>query len=55
MTGGTVIDTLGLGSSHPSALVLSVVKGVTPPDPQPACPSLRGQPCRSYVPAANGG
>jgi hypothetical protein len=54
-TGGTVTDTIGLGSSHPSALVLSVVKGVTPPDPQPACPSLRGQPCRSYVPAANGG
>ena len=54
-TGGTVTDTIGLGSAHPSALVLSVVKGVTPPDPQPACPSLRGQPCRSYVPAANGG
>jgi predicted acyl esterase len=54
-TGGTVTDTVGLGSGRPSALVLSVVRGVTPPDPQPACPSLRGQPCRSYVPAANGG
>jgi hypothetical protein len=54
-TGGTVTDTIGLGAWHPSALVLSVVKGVIPPDPQPACPSLRGQPCRPYVPAANGG
>ena len=54
-TGGTVTDTIGEGAWHPSALVLSVVKGVTPPDPQPACPSLRGQPCRTYVAAANGG
>ena len=54
-TGGTVTDTIGLGGGHPSALVLSVVRGVTPPDPQPACPSLRGQPCRTYVAAANGG
>jgi hypothetical protein len=54
-TGGTVTDTIGLGRSHRSALVLSVVPGVTPPDAQPACPSLRGQPCRSYVAAANGG
>ena len=54
-TGGTVTDTIGLGRSHRSALVLSVVPGVTPPDSQPACPSLRGQPCRAYVAAANGG
>ncbi len=54
-TGGAVTDTVGLGGAHPSALVLSVVKRVTPPDAQPACPSLRGQPCRAYVAAANGG
>ncbi|MGD0313747.1 MAG: CocE/NonD family hydrolase [Acidimicrobiales bacterium] len=54
-TAGTVTDTIGLGRPHPSALVLSVVPGVTPPDAQPACPSLRGQPCRAYVPAGNGG
>jgi predicted acyl esterase len=54
-THGTVTDAVGLGGSTPSALVLSVVPGLTPPDPQPACPSLRGQPCRTYVPAANGG
>ena len=54
-TGGTVTDTVGIGGSTPSALVLSVVPGITPPDAQPACPSLRGQPCRTYVPAHNGG
>jgi hypothetical protein len=54
-TTGTVTDTVGFGAWHPSALVLSVVPGVTPPDAQPACPSLRGQPCRTYVAAANGG
>ena len=54
-TGGSVTDTVGLGGDHPSALVLSVLKGVTPPDAQPSCPSLRGQPCRSYVAASNGG
>ena len=54
-TGGSVTDTVGLGGAHPSALVLSVVKGVAPPDAQPSCPSLRGQPCRSYAAAANGG
>ncbi len=54
-TQGKVTDTVGLGGSTPSALVLSVVPGITPPDPQPACPSLRGQPCRTYVAAGNGG
>lgn len=54
-THGTVTDTVGLGGPTPSALVLSVVPGITPPDGQPACPSLRGQPCRTYLPAGNGG
>ena len=54
-THGTVKDTIGLGGATRSALVLSVVPGITPPDPQPACPSLRGQPCRAYAAAANGG
>jgi hypothetical protein len=50
-----VIDTVQLGGSGPSALVLPIVTGVTPTDSQPACPSLRGQPCRTYVAAGNGG
>jgi predicted acyl esterase len=54
-THGTVTNTVQLGGSHPSSLVLSVVNGITPTDPQPACPSLRGEPCRTYVPAGNGG
>ena len=54
-TGGTVTDTVRLGGASPSALVLSVVPAIGPPDPQPACPSLRGQPCRDYVAAGNGG
>ncbi len=54
-TNGKVVDTISLGGNLASALVLSVVHGLTPPDPQPACPSLRGQPCRSYVAAQNGG
>jgi len=54
-TGGAVTDTIGIGGAMPSALVLSVVPRIRPPDAQPACPSLRGQPCRSYVPAQNGG
>jgi uncharacterized protein len=54
-TGGKVTDTVQLGGAHPSSLVLSVVPGITPPDAQPACPSLRGEPCRTYVPAGNGG
>jgi predicted acyl esterase len=37
----------------PSALVLPVVTGVTVPTAQPACPSLRNEPCRPYVAIAN--
>ncbi len=53
-TGGSVTDTLGLGAGG-STLVLSVLPKVTPPDPAPACGALRGEPCRTYVAAANGG
>ena len=38
----------------PSSLVLPVVRGVDAAGtPQPACPSLRNEPCRNYVPLAN--
>ena len=33
--------------------VLSIESGVDVPDGYPPCPSLRGQPCRTYVPVAN--
>jgi predicted acyl esterase len=54
-THGKVTDTVRLGGVKPSSLVLSAVPGINPPDAQPACPSLRGEPCRKYVPAGNGG
>jgi predicted acyl esterase len=49
-TGGAVVNDLGL-----SRVVLPVIPGVQPPPQLPPCPGLRGQPCRTYVPAANGG
>ncbi len=45
-------DTVTLG---PSAWVLPAVPGVVATDQQPACGTNRGQPCRGYVAAANGG
>jgi predicted acyl esterase len=54
-TGGDVTDTVSLGGTKPSKLVLPVLADIAPTDPQPACPSLRGQPCRAYEPAGNGG
>lgn len=54
-TGGDVTDTLSLGGTQPSKLVLPVLADITTDTPQPACPSLRGQPCRTYEPAGNGG
>lgn len=53
-TNSKVLDTVKLGAGG-STLVIPVVAGITPPDPQPPCPSLRGEPCRAYVPAGNGG
>jgi predicted acyl esterase len=44
--------TINLGTS---AWVFPVVAGVTPTDSQPPCGSNRGQPCRTYVAAGNGG
>jgi putative CocE/NonD family hydrolase len=39
----------------PSRLTLPVVEGLDIPTELPPCPGLRGQPCRDYVPLANGG
>ena len=47
--------TVAHDTQHPSQLVLSIVPiPVGAPAPA-ACGALRGQPCRTYVPAANGG
>jgi predicted acyl esterase len=48
--------TVATDTEHPSKLVLPVVAGVEVPQPAPpACGALRGQPCRTWVKAANGG
>jgi hypothetical protein len=48
--------TIAYDAQHPSRLVLPVVADVNvPPAAPPACGSLRGEPCRTWVKAANGG
>jgi predicted acyl esterase len=54
-TGGAVVNEIAWGKAHPSRLVLPVVRDVDAPPALPPCPGLRGQPCRTYVPATNGG
>jgi uncharacterized protein len=39
---------------HPSKVVLPVIPGIAVPTPLPACPSLRAEPCRVYVPPTAG-
>ncbi|MFT3715950.1 MAG: CocE/NonD family hydrolase [Gordonia sp. (in: high G+C Gram-positive bacteria)] len=53
-TGGRVVDTIGLGAGG-SSLVLPVVPGQRAGGPAPDCQALRGEPCRRYRPAFNGG
>ena len=58
-----VFDTIADGETvsvdhstvHPSRLVLAVVDDVVAPAGLPECGSLRGQPCRAYVPTDAGG
>ena len=40
-------------ATSPSAVVLPLLPGVKAPAQRPACPSLRGQPCRPYMQLAN--
>jgi len=54
-TGGTVLNEIAWGRQYPSRLVLPVLPSVDAPPALPPCPGLRGQPCRTYVPASNGG
>jgi predicted acyl esterase len=49
---GTQTNDIAHSEERPSAVVLPVVAGATVPTPLPACPSLRGEPCRVYVPPA---
>jgi hypothetical protein len=47
---GRATVTLARGAGRRSRVILPVVPGITAPTPRPACPGLRGQPCRTYVP-----
>jgi putative CocE/NonD family hydrolase len=49
---GSIQNTIELGTSK---LVLPVVSGAKAGAPLPPCPSNRGQPCRAFAPADNGG
>jgi predicted acyl esterase len=50
---GGATHTIGHDAEHPSSLALPVLMGVSAPSPLPACPSLRGQPCRPWAPFQN--
>ncbi len=51
--GGRPVHRVAHGPEMPSRLTLSLVDGIDVPVTPPACPSLRGQPCRPYVHAVN--
>jgi uncharacterized protein len=50
---GTGKVAIAFSPKMPSSLFLPVVKGLEAPTAQPACPSLRNMPCRTYVPLVN--
>jgi hypothetical protein len=51
---GTVTNSVALGGARASKIVLPVITGVAPAStPLPACPSLRGQPCRDKAVIVN--
>ena len=54
-THGAIANDVARTRAHPSRVVLAVLRGVHAPPALPPCPGLRGEPCRTFVPAANGG
>ncbi len=54
-TNGTVVNDVSYSRGFASRLVLPVVRRAHAPAGLPPCPGLRGEPCRSYEPADNGG
>lgn len=44
---------IGHSAAYASSVVLPQLVGTTAPTSLPPCPSLRGQPCRGYVPFSN--
>jgi predicted acyl esterase len=54
-THGSVVDTVALGGSRGSSLVVNEVGAVVPSSATPACGALRGEPCRAYAALGNQG
>jgi uncharacterized protein len=50
---GEALYDIGHDATHASSVLLPVVPGITVPTPLAACPSLRGQQCRAFVPLTN--
>jgi hypothetical protein len=51
--GAGIRHAIAHSAEHASSLLLPVIPGVQIPTPLPACPSLRSQPCRAWVPESN--
>jgi predicted acyl esterase len=50
---GTATVAIAFSKKMPSRLILPVVPGVHVPTGLPPCPSLRGEPCRTFTPFTN--
>lgn len=50
---GTVTYDVGHSAMYPSSVALPVITGMKATTPLPACPSLRAQQCRAYMPYVN--
>jgi predicted acyl esterase len=50
---GRVVNGVGRSGDVASSVLLPVLRGIAVPPALPACPSLRGQPCRAYVEIEN--
>jgi uncharacterized protein len=50
---GTAKVSIEFSKRMPSRLILPVIPGVKVPTGLPPCPSLRNEPCRSYVALSN--
>jgi hypothetical protein len=53
--GTTATVSLTFSPTKAASLILPIVPGVSVPTAQPACPSLRNEPCRSYQAYVNNG
>jgi predicted acyl esterase len=53
--GTTATVSITFSPTKPASLILPIVPSVSVPTAQPACPSLRNEPCRSYQAFVNNG